>query len=246
MAKIIIQTQGKGGVGKSVISAYLSQFMLFKGRNCSFYDTDVVNPTFASFGALGAKRVSLGTRADEISPIYFDPLIEELLVLPHDGVAIIDVGASTFMPLVAYLNENRVLPLFTENNHEVRLQTIIVGGQPFIETLQNMGHINATFPNYQIDVWLNEYLGAVVTADGTPYDSSEHFKARQQYFRSIIRVPGVNMATYGHDINKMLTNKLTFQEALDDPANFNLMARQRIKNYRDEVYRNIELAGFHE
>ena len=51
MKQIHFVLQGKGGVGKSFISAILAQFIA-KNSEVMCYDTDPVNQTFAAFKAL--------------------------------------------------------------------------------------------------------------------------------------------------------------------------------------------------
>ncbi len=241
----MIQTQGKGGVGKSVMAVYLAQYFLQRGINPILFDADIVNPTLSSFTKLGAQKVSLGLKPEVIDPRYFDLLMENLLNCRNDDYAIIDIGASSFLPLVAYMAENRIIDLFLDAGHKVRLQSIIVGGQPMLETMTNLSHILKNFPRAFVDIWLNEYFNPIITKDGKFFEDTDFFKTSQNQIKSIIAIPSVNMATYGYDINKMLSNKLTFSEAIDDHINFNFMARQRLKNYSELVFNAIELAGYH-
>ncbi len=243
MANIIIQTQGKGGVGKSTLSSYLAQYLIDDGKKLFIYDADTVNPTLSSFKTLGAIPVKLGERADEINQRYFDALIEGILNYAEDDFVLIDIGASTFLPLLAYMKENDVLSFLGENGHSVRLQTILKGGQDLNETMQNFLLILETFPKQKIDIWLNEYFAPVKTADGTEFDKSKFFEKNKAQIGALIKIPSVNQSTFGFDINKMLTDKKTFSECLDD-KNINIMARQRLKNYRDIIFQSIQLGGF--
>src|SRR5450432_4508012 len=88
--------QGKGGVGKSLISAILAQY--FRGRKVTphCFDTDPVNATFAQYQALVAEHINV-LRRGAIHDRRFDELFEKICKI--EGVCIIDTGATTFVPL---------------------------------------------------------------------------------------------------------------------------------------------------
>ena len=80
-------------------------------------DTDPVNDTFARYGAFGARRIQILNADKNIDARAFDALIET--VLSHEGSCVIDNGASTFIPLSAYLKENSVVELLQEAGKKV-------------------------------------------------------------------------------------------------------------------------------
>ena len=131
MAKMHMVLQGKGGVGKSFAAALLAQYMMLKGQKPLCIDTDPVNATFHGYKALHVRRLQI-MEGDEINPRYFDALVE--LIAPSGEGAIIDNGASSFVPLAHYLISNRVPALLQELGHELLLHTIISGGQALLVT----------------------------------------------------------------------------------------------------------------
>ena len=56
---IHILLQGKGGVGKSLISAILSQYLLSKGQDVRCVDADPVNQTLSEYQGLAVSRLNL-------------------------------------------------------------------------------------------------------------------------------------------------------------------------------------------
>ena len=52
---IHISLQGKGGVGKSLISAILSQYLLSKGQDVRCVDADPVNQTLSEYRSFGSE-----------------------------------------------------------------------------------------------------------------------------------------------------------------------------------------------
>ncbi|STX57426.1 traL protein [Legionella israelensis] len=98
-------TAGKGGVGKSFISATTAQYKQHKGHTPLCIDTDPINSTFHGFKALNVDHIQVMS-GDEINPRLFDALIEKIAATTNDVV--IDNGASSFVPLSHYLISNQV------------------------------------------------------------------------------------------------------------------------------------------
>ena len=71
MINIILQ--GKGGVGKSLISSLLAQYLLTKSKNPVFIDTDPVNATFAGYQTLGVPVTHINILQDgKVNPREHD------------------------------------------------------------------------------------------------------------------------------------------------------------------------------
>ena len=51
-AAVYIVMQGKGGVGKSVISRFLAEYMIHRDLEYQGYDADPINQTFAALKIL--------------------------------------------------------------------------------------------------------------------------------------------------------------------------------------------------
>jgi len=96
-----ISLNGKGGVGKSYISALLMQYIQDKNGNINGIDTDPSNRTLADIKSLDVMSLEL-MQDNQISVAKFDDLTMYLLELKDKDV-VIDVGATTFLPLVNYL-----------------------------------------------------------------------------------------------------------------------------------------------
>ena len=69
--------QGKGGVGKSLVSAILGQYFHARKATLHCFDTDPVNATFAQYQALGAEHINV-LRRGAIHDKRFDELIEKI------------------------------------------------------------------------------------------------------------------------------------------------------------------------
>jgi hypothetical protein len=245
MALINMTLQGKGGVGKSFISSLLAQYYLPRAENLHCFDTDPVNQTFAGYKGFPVETIRLGERQDEINARYFDALIEKIIDLPEEAVVVIDNGASTFLPLLGYLVEAQAFDVLRELGHEIRLHTIVIGGQGANDTIQGLGQILTHLPDLPIVVWLNEYFGRIErrTANGQieGFEQSGVYKKNSDRIHALVRLPEVRKETFGHDIEQMMRARLTFDEAVQSPE-FAVMARQRLKMTWRTLHATMEQA----
>ena len=236
MARMHMVLQGKGGVGKSFIAAVLAQYMAAKGHAPLCIDTDPVNATFHGYKALNVHRLEI-MEGDEINPRHFDSLVDLVASSRHD--AIIDNGASSFVPLSHYLITNQVPSLLQELGHELVIHTVITGGQALRDTVSGFAQMAAQFPNdAKFVVWLNPYWGAI-EHEGKRFQDMKACKDYSVQVAAIIEIPALKKETYGHDLNEMLQARRTFEESLQ-LASLPIMARQRLKIVRDRLYQQLE------
>lgn len=228
--------QGKGGVGKSLIAALLAQHYRAQGRQPMLaIDTDPVNSTFAGYKAFNAHALNI-MDGDDINPRAFDELIERIVEHGEGGgqAAIIDNGASTFVPLCSYLLQNDVVTLLAEAGHSIRVHTVITGGQALMDTMQGFVSLARNIQGVSLVVWINEYFGPPVQ-DGKRFEDSKAFKEHADRIHALVTIPSVKPESFGHDMVKMLKQHLTFDEA-DASPNFSLMERQRLRM----MWRNLQ------
>lgn len=232
--------QGKGGVGKSLVSSILAQFLLSTNNDVKCIDNDPLNRTFSSISALKAQYLPV-LNDSKINERNFDQLIDRLI--SEDGVFIVDNGASTFVPLSSYIIENDVFSVLRERGVDVFVHTVIVGSQSQLETLEGFRALAAQNEIKKIVVWINEFLGDVLTPDGKPFTEMKIYTNNKDKVHGIIRIPRRNQDTFGKDIEVMATKKLTFNEVLESP-DFSLMARQRIKTVQRDLYDQLSKIDF--
>ena len=204
--------QGKGGVGKSFVSAILAQYFRTKSAPVHCLDTDPVNATFAQYRLLEAEHLKV-LRRGTINEKQFDLFVER--VCQGDGVFIVDTGATTFVPLWNYILENEILDFFSSHGRRVFVHSVVTGGQAMTDTLSGLERLAQTTSEKNVVVWLNEYFGEVIK-DGK---TSEEFKVAEEYSPKLVGTVVIrdrNPHTYGDDVRQMLEQRLTFDEAIKD------------------------------
>jgi hypothetical protein len=239
MAKIHMILQGKGGVGKSFIASILAQYKASNGQNTLCIDTDPVNATFNGFKALNVKRLQI-MDGDEINSRNFDSLVE--LIAPSTDDVIIDNGASSFVPLSHYLLSNQVPALLQEMGHEFVVHTVITGSQAMDDTINGFAQLITQFTSETTFViWLNPYWGAI-EHEGKSFEQMKVYTTNKGRVSAIVKIPDLKEETYGRDLSDMLQERLTFDEAIANPA-LTIMTRQRLKIVKTQLFDQLNSAS---
>lgn len=238
MATIHCVLQGKGGVGKSLVASLLAQHYLDQGIETMCFDTDPVNRTFASFKALNVRPVDILDNGRVIESA-FDGFIEKILQAPEDTVIIIDNGASTFLPLCAYLKDINVFSFLREYGHNMMMHTVVTGGQGILDTMNGLQALTVNFPDVPVVVWLNEYFGKTEMNGVSVQDSKVIQNAENVH--AFIRLMELHKDTFGHNFSRMLKERKTFSEALAS-TDFSVMCRQRLVMIQRDIAQQITQA----
>ena len=231
--------QGKGGVGKSLVSSLLTQYFVSKVADVKCIDTDPVNQTLMNYKALNAKHVNLmnGSKIDERN---FDSLMEQLL--SEKGIFIVDNGASSFVPLSNYLIENNAIEMLQEAGLDVFIHCVITGGQALLDTLSGFKSLAEQTNTKNIVVWLNEFFGAI-EHNGKSFNEMKVYTENSSNVCGIVRILKRNPDTFGRDIEEMCSRKMTFREVIGS-SDFSLMVKQRIKTVQKDIFAQLDEVRF--
>lgn len=227
--------QGKGGVGKSFISAILVQYFRKKDRPVQCFDTDPVNATLAQYASLGADHVNV-LQNGAINEKHFDTLIEQ--VCTGEGTFVVDTGATTFVPMWNYILENEILGFLAQHGRKVYVHAVITGGQAMPDTLHGFARLAETTTEKNLIVWLNEYFGQV-GKDGKTFEEFSVAETHSAKLLGSIIIRDRNHNTFGDDVKQMLERRLTFDEAIRS-AEFSLVSKQRLAIVRRELFEQLD------
>lgn len=231
--------QGKGGVGKSLLSVFLAQYLQSIGQKIQCVDTDPVNQTFSNYKSLNVKFLKL-MEENTINTRLFDTLIEQIITEKDNFI--VDNGAASFIPLSNYLIENNAINMLENTGRNVYVHTVITGAQALTDTLTGFVALARQPSIKRIVVWLNEFFGTITSNDKSFTEMKAYIENKDKVF-GIIRIPRRNQQTFAEDIEQMIKKTLTFDEALQSP-DFMLMARQRLKIVRDDLYKQLAALAF--
>jgi hypothetical protein len=235
---IHIALQGKGGVGKSLISAILSQYLSSKGQEVCGIDADPVNQTFSEYGGLRVECLNL-LREGSIDQREFDLLMERFL--KEDGTFVVDTGASTFIPMWHYILENHALDHLRQKGKRVFIHSVITGGQSLNDTLSGFEALAETTREKNIVVWLNEYFGPVLQ-DGAGFADMSVCRKHGNKLHGSVAIARRTADTFGRDMEEMISRKLTFDEAVK-ATDFTIMAKQRLLVVQRDLFEQLDKVG---
>jgi len=234
MATMFITLQGKGGVGKSFLTAAFAQWLVDREHRVACVDTDTLNPTLLQYAPLKATHLKL-SREHVIDPRALDALVGIVTAAPAEAQVVVDVGSNGFETLMAYEVENQLFALLAELGHRVVVQTVIAGGADAEETVKGtMALLTATA--VPVVLWLNEHLGPLEVG-GQPILKARFLHEAKERLLGTVLLPARTRATFGKDTEEMLRQRLTFAQAI---AQFDLMPRTRIQRIRDELWAQLD------
>ena len=232
--------QGKGGVGKSFVSAILAQYLRSVGQTVHCFDTDPVNATFAQYAGLHAEHINVLKRGT-INEKQFDSLVENLCRRP--GACVVDTGATTFVPLWNYILENEILRFLADHGRQSYIHAVITGGQALSDTLNGFAKIAATNSDRNIIVWLNEYFGEIGGQQGQPFEELKVAQDHAERVLGAVTIRERNHHTFGDDVKEMLQRRITFDAAIEDER-FSLVSKQRLSIVRRDLFEQLNAVAW--
>lgn len=229
--------QGKGGVGKTLVSTILAQWVKTKSPAAPrCYDTDQENTTFSRYKALNVKHIPVMTESRTIEPKRFDALMMD--ILESDGNCVIDNGANTFSPLMSYLIDNACFDLLRESGRRVFIHSIVGGGDTLHDTASGFA-TTAQKTNAPIILWENEHFGRLQAPSGKLFIESHTYTEHAPKVKGHIKLSERNSETFGADLKKMNTARLTLDEVLQNDK-FNVMEKQRLKLIFRDIFEQLD------
>jgi hypothetical protein len=237
MATIHFILQGKGGVGKSMIASMLYQALLYYEKEVQAFDTDPVNATLGRYTEFNVTKIDIMKNGD-IDPRQFDVLFEGLMNAPADSHVIVDNGASSFVALGAYLQQNDVLPTLLEEGHKVYFHSVVTGGQAVVDTADGLAELADGFPQSPVIVWLNPFFGEI-SLDGKNFEDFNVYKNHVDQIHALIYLPDVPKATFGKDLEELFAKRQSFNAGISTAG---IAVKSRLRRYWAQILEKIQSA----
>ena len=225
MANIHFIGGEKGGVGKSLVSRLLAQYLIDKEIPFLGFDTD------RSHGAL--MRFYSGYASPVLVDRYeaLDATIEAAIEAP-DRRVLIDLAAQTHDPLVKWIDESGVLDLVAESDIKIFYWHVMDSGKDSVDLLKRL--IDRFGNRLQYVLVLNEIRGA----DFGILKRSGELTRAEEFGAKVISIHKL------HDgaINKIDAASSSFWAAKNsgEGAGLGLMDRQRLKTWLRDSYSQLD------
>jgi CobQ/CobB/MinD/ParA nucleotide binding domain len=230
MANIHFIGGEKGGVGKSLVSRVLAQYLIDKDLPFLGFDTD------RSHGAL--MRFYAGYASPVLVDRYemLDNIVEAAVARP-DRRIIVDLAAQTHDPLVKWMDESGVLDMAAEMGFTITYWHVMDAGRDSVDLLKRL-----------LDRFGSRlrYILVRNRIRGEDFSILERSGEETRALRLGARVISLK---HLHDavINKIDASSSSFwaasHAAEKDVTGLGMMDRQRLKMWLREAYQEIDVAG---
>ena len=234
--KVYIVSQGKGGVGKTTIATMLASYLLLKNKVIQVIDTDGVNQTLSAFKALNVKEKNILSDDYQTSDLtkiddFFSDLLEDQ---EADKTVIIDIGASSFLPIRSHIFQNEIYKMI-----DITFVIPICGGTS--EDSSMLG-ISDTLKDFENGV---NYLIVQNERDGKlKFKNSKLEKQLQSLEKNYIgdvtleKISGI-LATDFEIVNK---NKIIFQQ-IEKCKDLKILNRKRLEIFFKKFFAQLQNIG---
>jgi hypothetical protein len=235
--KIHCVLNNKGGIGKTLVSMNLIQFLRDRGLQVQAIDLDPMNHTLAEYPGMKARSVSLLEKDHaDIQGREMDGICQSMLT--EDASFVIDNGAAGFVRFGGYLVETEFSDVLGQYNRDLIIHAVVAGGDMTLQCIAGLDVILSSFPpSVKVVVWLNEHTGPVEL-------NGKSFEDMRGYTENIHRIAGLvrlrrQPSLFLQDFNEMLRRRLTYAEAIDSP-DFFIMNKQRLVQIRRGIWQQLE------
>jgi hypothetical protein len=233
--------QGKGGVGKTVVAGWLSEFLISRGQPVHCIDGDPVNRSLAQYKALPVEKLDLVNQSGIVVRSRYDGLIDRFL--NEEAVFVVDSGATAFLPFWSYMVESDITTVLREEGRRVYVHIPISGGEMLNDTLLGFKTLAETAAEKSLVVWINEYFGPIAR-DGKTFDQMQVYLDNREKVVASIGIPQRSPDTFGENIRRMRERKLTFEEAIRPAPGFYILEKSRLYHVRRDLFEQLEQTPF--
>jgi hypothetical protein len=105
--------------------------------------------------------------------------------------------------------------------------------------VNGFAEVAATAAPRSVIVWVNEFFGRV-EYQGKQFADMKAYKDHQDRVCGSVGIPRRNYDTFGRDVEEVIAQKLTFEEAIRD-GSFSVVTKQRLKMVERELFEQLDL-----
>lgn len=227
--------QSKGGVGKSVVSSLIAQYLEDKVNNLSIIDIDPNNKTLASYKSLNVEQIDI-IKDDEniVDQSKFDIFLQNFLQ-SDDATFLIDTGSGEYLPLNNYLTIMGIPEIVRDFNKTMYIHVPINYGQAEDDTKKCLLKLTETYTDVGIVVWENEYFGKPTTE----FTQTKAYKVFDNII-GVVKLKKLNADTFEKDFKTMIKHGMTFKDVRSDEKIFEFFGKTRLNRIEQDINSQID------
>ena len=231
MAKIHFIGGEKGGVGKSLVSRILAQYLIDHERPFIGFDTDKSHGSLLRFYAGFASPVVVDSYES------LDRVVEAAAEEP-ERLVLVDLAAQTHQFLAKWIEDSALFELSAELGTELTYWHVMDSGQDSVDLLRNL--LNQYGSKFNLVVVLNEVRSDCFKL----LDNSGELARAEALGAKFISITRLQESA----IQKIDGQNTSFWAALNPaektPNGLGLLERQRVKCWLRKAYNEIERLAF--
>ena len=219
----------KGGVGKSLVSRILAQYLIDREIPFAGFDTDRSHGALMRFYAGFASPVAI----DKVESL--DAIVEAAVDQPGRRI-LVDLAAQTHDPLVRWLDETGAINMAAEMGMTIHYWHVMDSGKDSVDLLRRLLDRFGTGLNYVLV--RNQVRGS----DFSVLEQSGEQARALGMGAHIVSVKRLHESA----IQKIDNTSSSFWKAKSadkDASGLGLMDRQRVKMWLRDVYRELDEVG---
>lgn len=227
--------QSKGGVGKSVVSSLMAQYLSKKVSNLSIIDIDPNNKTLASYKSLNVKQIDI-IKDDEniVDQSKFDVFLQDFLQ-SENSTFLVDTGSGEYLPLNNYLTIMGIADIIRDFGKTMYIHIPINYGQAEYDTKKCLLKLTETYSNVGIVVWENEYFGKA----STEFVQTKAYKTFDNIIGAV-KLKKLNADTFEKDFKAMIKHGMTFADVKNDDKIFEFFGKTRLSRIEQDINSQLD------
>lgn len=228
--------QSKGGIGKSVVSMLMSQYLLDNLGDVDLIDIDPNNKTLSSYKGLGVHQINIMKEDEElVDQSKFDGFLQNFLE-KDSAIFLVDTGSGEFLPLNSYLTLMDIPNLIQEDfQKNIYIHVPISYGQAEDDSKRCLIKLADSYPTVPIIVWENEYFGKPTTE----FAQTKAFQSIENII-GVVKIAKLNSDTFEKDFSTMIKCGMTFEEVRNDTKKFELLAKNRLNKIQKDIFAKLD------
>ena len=223
----------KGGVGKSLFCRALLEYCISKGLSdrIQFVESDVSNP---DVGTIYFNRNLNLPNYHEVEFTRDEKTIssaDKIFELAIEKSVIVNLPSNIYGSVSTWLKQNTIFTLAKENNVQIYKWFVCNGGHSSLDKFKES--VNE-FHEQITHIFVRNQ---VIFEDWTIIEQDEELKeilTRKNVFQ--MDFPSFSF----EERNRVDAGQLTFSQALADDSGFGILSKQRIRNFLDATYKELD------
>lgn len=227
--------QSKGGVGKSVVSSLLAQYLLTNLTGVKLIDIDPNNKTFSSYKDLNVQQIDI-IKDDEnvVDQSKFDGFLQDF-IQSENLTFLVDTGSGEFLPLNNYLSIMSIPDIIQQFGKNIYIHVPINYGQAEDDTKKCLIKLVESYPNVPFIVWENEYFGK----PSTDFIKTKAYQSIDNII-GVVKINKLNGDTFEKDFETMIKSGMTFKQVQYDNNVFQLFSKMRLNQIEKDINSKLD------